>query len=136
MRQLLADVYGKVVLAFGIFNGYHFFSVGECTAIAYLTTHLGIEGSTVENDLIELLIFLFHLAVTQNLGIALCEVVAYKLGLAFAQCYPVTGLYGGGIAGTTLLLLHLGIELIDIHSHIVLLEDKLGKVEGESVCVV
>ena len=79
---------------------------------------------------------MFYLAITQYAGFAFVVVVTYEFGLTLAQCYPVAGLNGCGIAGALLLLLHLLVERSCIDRHVMLFENQLGKVERKSVCVV
>ena len=111
-------------------------TVDEPACIADLTTHLGIERSDREYYLIEFLPLLLHLAVAEYLCGHRCLVISDKLGLTLAHLYPVGGLDGGSIAGTGLLGLHLGVELLLVEGHAVLLKDELGEIEGESVCII
>ena len=63
------------------------------------------------------------MAVAQDLGLALGEVVTHKLTHTFLKLYPVARFDGCGVAGTLFLLCHLGVELFLVNCHVVLLED-------------
>ena len=108
----------------------------EHSAVAHLSTHLSVEGRLVEDDLIEGLVFLFDAAVAEDLHVALHHVVTHEGRLALAQRHPVVGLDGGGVTRAFLLLLHLGVEALEVGVHAVLAEDQLGEVERKAVRVV
>ena len=131
-RQLVHYMYREVVLTLGIKHGF----VAKRSAVAYLTTHLCIERCLGKHHLIELTVLLAHLAIAEYARQALCLIVADKLCLALAKHYPVAQFALLCIAGTVLLLLHLGIECIHIATHITLLQYELGEVEWESVGIV
>ena len=135
LGQLLDDVYALVVLALGVDDVDGFVLVAEHTAVAYLTTHLTIERRGVEHELVELVLLLGHLAVTQDVTVVLRIVIAYKLLFALNQFCPVAVLDSSGIAGTLFLFLHLHIELLLVHTEAVLTANQLSQVEGESVGV-
>ena len=136
LGHVLGNVYTQVVFPFRLQNLYRLVGRNQFAGIAYLATHLGIEGGAVEHNLVIFLVFLFYLTVAQDAAVALQHVVAHKLGLALAQHYPVARLYGSGIAGSLFLLLHLGVESVEVYPHALLLEDELGQVDGESVGIV
>ena len=135
-RQFRYEVDRQVVLTLGINHLNALILIDQPTGIAYLTTHLGIEGSLVEHHLIQHLVLLLHLAVTQDLRVTLKQVITHKLALARFQVYPVARLDRSGIACTLLLLLHLLVELLNIDLHTMLTQDQLGQVQGETVGVI
>ena len=124
------------VLALGVENFDYLIAIGECAAVAYLTAHLCIEGGAVEHQLIEFFIFLLNLAVTQDTRRSGELVVADKLLLAIAENHPVGCLYSGSIAGAFFLSGHLAVEALLVERHTLLLQNQLGKVERESVCII
>ena len=134
-RQLLDDVHTLVVLTLGVdhLDGIQF--VHKHTAVADLTTHLTVERCVVEHEFVERVLLLRHLAIAQDVASVFGIVVAHELLFAFGQLYPVGVLHSGGIAGAVLLLLHLYIELVDVHRQAVLAADKLGEVERETIGV-
>ena len=77
-----------------------------------------------------------HLAVTQDVHVALGEVIAHKLGDAFLELNPVGSLDSSSIAGTLFLLLHLDVEFLLVDGHAVLTQDKLSQVKGEAEGVI
>ncbi len=108
----------------------------ELAAVAYLATHLCIERCLGEQYLVILFVFLFHLAIANHFGGALCKVVAHKLLFAFVHLHPVGSLGGGSVASTLFLLGHLLIKLFEVHLHIVFSENQLSEVEREAEGVV
>ena len=133
LGNLLGDVHGQVVLALGVDDLDALCLAHEHTTVAHLTTHLCIEGSLVEHYLIECLLLLCHTAIAQDAALILGVVPTDKGTVAGLNLHPVIILHGSGIACALLLLLHLGIESVLIHGESVLLADKLGEVEGETV---
>ena len=136
LRQLLGEVDRQVVLFLGVENldGLEF--ADQYTGVAYLTSTLGIERGLVEHNLVERLVLLLHLAVTQDGGLVFGIVIAYKLGGTLAERNPVARLHRSGVARTLLLLLHLGIKGLDVGRHAVLAQDEFGEVEREAVGIV
>ncbi len=136
--QFFYNVYCNTVFALGIdyLGNSAGGSVDKLAPVAYLTAHFGIEGSLREDNLIVFAVFLFYVAVAKHLGIAFGSIVAYKFFFAIVHDYPVGCLYGGCGAGTLFLCLHFHIESGVVNSHTVVFEDKLGKVEGETVSIV
>ncbi len=126
----------EVVLTFGIHHLDTLALGSEPTRVAYLSTHLCVERRAVQHYLIEFLVLLFYLAVTQDGGFAFEKVVADKLRFAFAYYHPVACLHCCCVACTFFLLAHLNIEASRIYLHTVLAEDKLREVEREAVGVV
>ena len=135
-RQLLNDVDRKVVLALRVEDGNLLIAIDQPTRIADLSTHLGVERSFVEHQLVKRFVLLLHLAVAQNFGIAIKEIVADEFRLAFFQDHPVAGFHGSSVAGTFFLFLHLHVELVDIHVHAMFAENQLGQVERETIRIV
>ena len=136
-RELRSEVHRQVVFALRV-DDLRLFAVrgDEPSAVAHLSTHLSVEGRLVEDDLIEGLVFLFDAAVAEDLHVALHHVVTHEGRLALAQRHPVVGLDGGGIACAFLLLLHLGVEALEVSVHAMLAEDQLGEVERKAIRVV
>ena len=124
------------LFSFGIDDVDSFEFAHQYTRIAYLTTAFGVERRLVQYHLVECLVFLLHLTVAQDAGFIFCIVVTYKFSGTFLQRNPVAGFYGGGVAGTLLLLLHLGVELLRVGRHAVLAQDEFGQVEREAEGVI
>ena len=133
LRQLLDDMYALVVFALGIDDVDGLVLVAEYTAITNLSTHLTIEWCGVEHELVELVLLLGDLAITQDVAVVFGVVVAYELLFTSLQLRPVAVLDGSGITGTLLLLLHLDVELILIDGEAILATDEFREVEGETV---
>ena len=133
--QLLDDVYALVVLALGVDNLDSLVLVHQYTAVTYLSTHLSVERSGIEHQFIELVLFLCHLAIAQDMAVVFCIVVAHELLFASLQFYPVAVFNGSSVTGTLLLFLHLHVELLFIYREAVLATNQLCQVEGESVGV-
>ena len=134
--QFLCNMYRKIIFFLGVdyFDSLEF--VYQYTGVAYLATALCIERSVVQYDLIQSLVFLFYLAITQDGSFVFRVIVTYKLSSSFFQYDPVTCLYGSCIAGTLFLLLHFGIELFDIDCHTIFTQNQLCQVEWETECIV
>ena len=128
-------MYALTVLTLGVDDVDGLGLVADNTAITYLTTHLTIEWSIVEYQLIELVLLLSHLAVTHDVALIFSIVVAHELLLTLGKLYPVAVLNSSRVTGALLLLLHLYIELLLVNGEAVLTTDKLCKVERESVGV-
>ena len=133
--QLLYDVDALVVLALGVDNLDGLVLANEYTLVANLSTHLTIEWSVVEYQLIERVLLLSHLAVAQDVALIFCIVVTHEVLVAFFQNFPVAVLYSSSIAGTLFLLLHLLVEACSIYGVTILTADKLCQVERETVCI-
>ena len=131
--QLLYDVDALVVLALGVDNLDGLILAYEHTLVANLSTHLTIEWSVVEYQLIERVLLLSHLAVAQDVALIFCIVVTHEVLVAFLQNLPVAVLYGSSIAGTLFLLFHLLVEACSIYCVTILTADELCKVERETV---
>ena len=136
LGQLLGQVDGQVVFFLGVDDVNGLELAHQYTRIAYLTTAFGVERRLVQYNLVECLVLLLHLTVAQDAGFIFCIVVAYKFGSAFLQRNPVAGLHSGGVAGTLLLLLHLGIEFLRVGCHAILTQNEFGQVEREAEGVV
>ena len=140
LGQLLDDMHALVVLTFGVDDLDGLRLIAKYTAVAYLSTHLTIKWSIVEDELIELVLLLGNLAVAQDMTVVFSEVVAHELlhsRIARIACdlYPVAVLHSGGIAGTVFLLLHLRLELLLVDGKTVLTTDEFREVERETVSV-
>ena len=133
--QLLYDVDALVVLALGVDNLDGLVLVDEYTLVTNLSTHLTIEWSVVEYQLVEAVLLLCHLAVAQDVALIFCIVVTHEVLVAFLQYFPVTVLHGGSIAGTLLLLLHLLVETGCVYGVTILTADELCQVKRETVGV-
>ena len=121
-------MYALTVLALGVDDVDGLGLVADNTAITYLTTHLTIEWSIVEYQLVELVLLLCNLAVAHDVALVFCIVVANKLLLTLGKLYPVAVLNSCSIAGALLLLLHLHVELLLVNGKTILTTDKLSKV--------
>ena len=135
LRQLLHDVDALVVLALGVDDLHGLLFRDEHALVANLATHLAIERRLVEHEFVERVLLLCDLAVAQYVAGVFRVVVAHELLFALAQFHPVGALHLGGVAGAVLLLLHLGVELVDVHRQAVLAADELSQVEREAVGV-
>ena len=135
LRQLLHDVYALVVLTLGIDDVDGFVFADKYAAVTNLTTHLSIERGLVEHEFIERVLLLRHLAIAKDVAGVFSVVVAHELLLAIGNLHPVGALHLSGIARALLLLLHLSIELVDVHCQAVLTADEFRQVEGETVGV-
>ena len=78
-----------VVLTLGVDDIDGLSLIDEDTTVTDLTTHLTIEGGIVEHKLIELVLLLCHLAVTQDMALIFRIVVTYKLLLALGNLHPI-----------------------------------------------
>ena len=119
-----------------VYLGYVAFGIGESTPVAGLTAHFSIEGRFVEHNLVVFTFFLLNLTVAQYFCRAFEAVITDKFGVSFIYNHPVGGLNSGGIACAGFLRFHLTIELSVVESHAVFFQNKFGKVERKSVCVV
>ena len=99
LRYLLDDMYALVVLALGVNDVDGLVAGNEHTLVADLTTHLAVERSVVENDLVESVLLLSYLAVAEDVTFVFRVVIADKLLLALAQFHPVAVLHDGSVAG-------------------------------------
>ena len=133
LRQLLHDMHRLVVLTLGVDDLDGLGLVADYTLIADLTTHLTIERCVVEHELVELVLFLRHLAIAQDMTFIFRIVIAHELLFSLSEFCPVRVLHSGSITGTLLLLLHLDIKLRLIHRESVLAADQLRQVEGETI---
>ena len=88
----------KVVLLFCINDFNRFKFVHQHAGIAYLTAAFGIERGLVQYNLVQCLVFLLNLPVTQDGCFVFRIVIAYEFGCAFLQRNPVAGFNSGGVA--------------------------------------
>ena len=134
--QLFAQMHTDTVFTFCIENFNNIFATRESTTVAHLTTHFGIERSYRENDLIELVIFLFHFAVTQNLSFGFGIVITHKHLFAFTNYNPVCSLNSSSIASASFLGSHFGIKTFVVEGHIVFFQDEFCQVQGETISII
>ena len=135
-RQTSDEMYRQVVFTLRIYNIQLFIVGNQPSGITYLSTHLCIERSLIENDLEQLFILLLDFTVTQDFGFTFEQVVTNEFGFAFFQDHPVTGFDSSRITGTFFLFLHFRIELVDIHFHAVFTQDQFSQVQRETVCII
>ena len=128
-RQFGQDMYGQVILAFGI----QYAHIAERTGIAYLTTHFGVERCLVEHHLIERFAFLAHLTVAKNAACHVQFVIADKLRLTFGQHGPVAKVLFIRLATHGFLVLKGFVVLLLVGGKAVLAEDEFRQVERKSV---
>ena len=135
----LQQMNGNTVLLLGVQHADGLLVVHQHTAVAYLTAHLAVERSLVQDGLIYNALLLLHLAVLQYAATVLCIIVAHESAefvashfFGIAHDVPVACLNLSGVAGTGLLLLHLGIETGLIHGHAVLAANQFCQVQGET----
>ena len=133
--QFLDNMDALVVLTLGINDIDRLILVDKHTLIAYLSTHLTIEWGIIEYNLIETILLLCHLTITENMTFVLCIIVTNELLFAFTYNLPVTILNNSSIASTCFLLFHLFIELLLINGITILTTDKFGQVEWETICI-
>ena len=134
--QLLGDMDRKVVLLFCINNFNRFKFVHQHAGIAYLTAAFGIERSLVQYNLVQCLVFLLNLPVTQDGCFVFRIVIAYEFGCAFLQRNPVAGFNSGGVACALFLLLHFCVKLFDVGRHVVFAENQFRKVEWKAKSII
>ena len=134
--QSLGEVDGKIVLLLRVndFNRFEF--IDQHAGVAHLTSAFGIERSLVEHNLVECLVFLFHLTVTQDGSFVFRIIIPDEFRFALLEHYPVACFYGSSIAGTLFLFLHLHVELFRVDCQTVLAQDEFGQVEREAEGVV
>ena len=95
-RQFRHNMYRQVILTLGVDNFEFLCTLYivplylQASGISDLASHFGVERRLVENDLIEGLAFLAHLAVTKDVGLAAQLVVTHELGFTFTQYGPVS----------------------------------------------
>ena len=136
--ELLHQVDSEVVLTLGI-KDFVLRAIGsdEEALITYLTTHLSIEGSLREHDLIEGSILLLHLTIAEDLRGTLEGIIADEAySRAIIDDLPVTSIDSSGITCTLLLLLHSLIEAGFVDAQPLLSEDQCGQVKGEAVGII
>ena len=129
-------MYRKIVFFLGVdyFNRFKF--ADQYTRVTYLATTFCIERSVVQYDLIQSLVLLFDLAITEDRGFIFGIIVTYKFRCSFFQCNPVACLDSGSVTCTLFLLLHFRVELFDVDCHSVFAENQLCQVERETECII
>ena len=136
--ELLHQVDSEVILTLGI-KDFVLRAIGsdEEALITYLTTHLSIEGSLREDDLIEGSILLLHLTIAEDLRGTLEGIIADEAySRAIIDDLPVTSIDSSGITCTLLLLLHSLVKAGFVDAQPLLSEDQCGQVKGEAVGII
>ena len=133
--QLLHDMYCLVVLTLRVDDVNGLCLVADDTTVTNLSTHLTIEWGIVEYELIELILLLCDLSVSEDVTLIFGIVITYELLLTCGKFYPVAILDSSSIAGALLLLLHLYIKLRFINGKAVLATDQFCQVEWETIGV-
>ena len=109
----------------------------DVSAVPDLSAALGIERSTVEDELENFLALGLDSAVLDYLHIGLQQVVAYEgVLVGVGEHHPVPGLHGCGVAGPGLLLAQFLLELLQVDAVSVLAGYQLAQVDRETVGVV
>ena len=110
----------------------------DVAGVAYLSSHLRIERSAVEDELVHHLVLLLYGTLLYEAGsFELQIVISDELAaLGVVILNPVAELIGSGLAGPFLLLGELGIEAFEVHPAAVFRCDELGEVDRESVGVI
>ena len=129
-------MYRKIILFLCIDHFNRFELAYQYTGITDLTTTFCIEWSIVEYNLIQCLVLLFDLAITQDLCLAFEQIITHELTFTLFQRDPVACLDSGGVTGTLFLLLHSLIEGLDIGFHAVLTKNQFRQVQRESVGII
>ena len=124
-----------IVLTFRIDDVYGLLVGNELTGVANLSAHLAVERCVVKHYLIEGVLLLSDLAITQDVAVIFVEVVTDELLFTLTYIHPVTVLHGGSVAGTCFLLGHFFVKSFLVDGVTVLTADKLGEVDGETVGV-
>ena len=78
--QFVDEMNDEVVFFLGVEYRDAATGCGEGAGVTDLSTAFRVEGCGVEDDLVELLVFGFHLAVPQDAAIRFAHVVAHKVG--------------------------------------------------------
>ena len=112
--KLFNDVNRQVIFFFYGNNRNVLLGGSQASGVSNLSAHFGVKRSPIQNQLKVGLIFLTHLAVTQNFRIASGLIITHKFRFAFFQTNPITCFNGCCVAGTVFLLLHLGLKTIQI----------------------
>ena len=82
-RKFLGNVDRKIVFFLGIDDVDGFEFAYQYAGITYLTTTFCVERSFAQYNLVESLVLLFNLTVTQNAGFVFCIVVTHEMSFAF-----------------------------------------------------
>ena len=138
-RQFLGDMNRQVVLLHGVEDLDSLAVLGlDISGVSYLTSHFSVERSAVEHELNHLLILLFHRSVAgETCAVNFREVVAEELHIvAVVELNPVSELVGGGVAGSVLLLLQLGLKSFKVNGISFLGGYELAQVNRESESVI
>ncbi len=135
LRQLLYDMYSQVVLTLGVDDLDDLIAENKDTLVADLATHLTIEWSLFEYDLVESLVLLLDLTIAEYLGLSFGEVITNELCSASMKLYPVAILYSSSITSALFLSLHVSLEAFLVDGHAILTSDELGEIERETVGV-
>ena len=134
-RHLVHDQHRQTVLALAVEHLKALIIQTQTTGVAYLTTHLRVEGVLGDDDLEERLAFLLHATETKDLGLYGELVVAHELRLAFLDDIPVAQVLLVRRA-THLFLVREGfVILLLVGGETVLAKDEFREVKREAVGV-
>ena len=135
--QSSCNVDGKAILLLCSHNSNLLVCTLNITSIANLTTRVTIERCAVKYHLICGLTLTLDTTHTSNLNIALKGVVADELALLnLYKLLPIINILCSSVTRTLLLSLKLLLKLCKVNLYALLLCNKLGKVNWESVCIV
>ena len=135
-RQFLCDMYRKIVFLLSVDNVDSFELAYQYTGVAHLTTTFRIERSIAQYYLIQSLILLLNLTVTEYGCFIFSIVISNECSFAFFQGNPVACFYSRSVTGTCFLFFHFCLETLYIGSKTILAKNKFCKVERESESVV
>ena len=110
----------------------------DVSCVAYLSTHLCIERSALEHELVHGLVLRLHCAVACELdSFKFCGIVSEELDVvAMSELNPVARFDCSGVARPVLLLLEFHLESFDVDCISLLRSNEFGKVDREAECVV
>ena len=110
----------------------------DVTCVTDLSSHLGIERSALEHELIHCLVLCLHRAVAGKLNaLKLGAVISEELDVvAMSELHPVSRLDCCSVAGSVLLLLELDLEAFEVDGIALLGSDELRKVDREAECII
>ena len=91
-RQFVHEMNDEAVFFLGVEDGNAATGRGECAGVTDLSAAFGVEGCGVEDDLVELLVFGFHLPVAKDAAFRFARVVAHEGGFAVVvYLHPIVG---------------------------------------------
>ena len=132
-RHFVHDQHRQTVLALAVEHLEAHVIQTQTTGVAYLTTHLRVEGVLGDNDLEERLAFLLHATVTKDLGLYGELVVAHELRLAFLNDIPVAQILFVGGTSHLFLVLQSFVVFLFVGREPVLTENEFRQVKRETV---